>query len=92
MLVKVTSNTNIEIDPKVIKFINEEKRDFRVCTSCYGSEILPTTMKRPKQSDLTIDVGENTLYISKVQAAYISRVDMSMIRQNYIQRMEKYYL
>ena len=38
------------------------------------SEIVPVEMKSPKDSDLRVKVGQNTLYISRVQAWYISRV------------------
>jgi hypothetical protein len=92
MLVQVTSKKNIEIDPEIVKYIMEHKQDFRVCTSCFGSEILPVWMKRPKQSDIETKIGENTLYISRVQASYIDRVDKNMLRPTFIEEMRRFYL
>ncbi len=90
MQVQVTTNKNIEVDPEIINYINEHKQDYRVCTSCFGSEILPTTMKKPKPSDLKTKIGKYTLYISMVQASYINRVDKSMLRASYLAQLEKY--
>ncbi|UCE37583.1 MAG: hypothetical protein JSW00_19375 [Thermoplasmata archaeon] len=92
MLIQITSKKSIEIDPEIIEYIKEHNQDFRVCTSCFGSEILPIWMKQPKPSDVTTKVGENTLYISRVQASYINRVDRSMLRPSYIAQMEEFFL
>ncbi len=92
MLIQVTSKKNIEIDPEVVKYIKENEQDFRVCTSCFGSEILPIWMKHPKPSDIQTKIGENTLYISRVQATYIDRVDKTMLRPSFIEEMKRFYL
>ncbi len=92
MLVKVTSKKNIEIDPEIVQYIIEHHQDFRVCTSCFGTEILPVWIKRPKPSDIETKIGENTLYISRVQASYIDRVDKTMLRPSFIKEMERFYL
>jgi hypothetical protein len=92
MLIQVTSKKNIEIDPEVIKYIKENEEDFRVCTSCFGSEILPVWMKQPKPSDLETKIGGNTLYISRVQATYIDRVDKTMLRPSFIEEMRRFHL
>jgi hypothetical protein len=92
MLIQVTSKKNIEIDPEIVQYIKENEQDFRVCTSCFGSELLPVWMKRPKPSDIETKIGENTLYISRVQASYINCVDKTMLRPSFIEEMRKVYL
>lgn len=70
---------SIQVDKEVIDYILNNKQDYRVSTSCGGPVIVPIEMKRPKESDLKVKVGENTLYISRVQARYIDRVTMDML-------------
>jgi hypothetical protein len=67
------------ITPEVIKFINEQKRDYRVCTSCGGPVLLPTAIKKPKPNDIKVPVGDQTLYISATQARYIDTIDDTML-------------
>ncbi len=69
----------ITVDDAVIDLIKKEQRDYRVCTACMGPALVPTTVKGPKDSDIRIPVGENTLYISRVQAMYIDRVTIDMV-------------
>jgi hypothetical protein len=69
----------IEVDQAVIDYIISNKRDYRVSTSCGGPVIVPVEMKAPKESDLKVKVGQNILYISRVQARYIARVTMEML-------------
>ncbi len=69
----------IEVDEDVKKKILAEGRDYRVCTACTGPALVPITVKPPKTNDLKIQIGDNTLYISAVQARYINRVTMSMV-------------
>lgn len=69
----------ITVDEDVKKMIVAEKRDYRICTACMGPALVPTTVKPAKSSDLKIPVGDNTLYISRIQAMYISRVTMDMV-------------
>ena len=69
---------DIQVDQPVIDYILQNKRDYRVSTSCGGPVIVPIEMKSPKESDLKVKVGQNTLYIS-VQARYISRVTVDML-------------
>ena len=70
---------DINVDEEVRQFIVDTGKDYRVSTSCYGPVMVPVEMKAPKVSDIRIRVGENTLYISKVQAMYIDRVTSRMI-------------
>jgi hypothetical protein len=71
--------SNIEVDPEVIDYIRRTGKDYRVSTDCSGPVILPVDLKSPKESDLRIKVGSNTLYISRVQARYLDRVTMDML-------------
>lgn len=69
----------IQVDEDVKQMIMKEGRDYRVCTACMGPALVPITVKGPKDSDIKIPVGDNTLYISRVQAMYIDRVSMDML-------------
>jgi hypothetical protein len=70
---------DIQVEQPVIDYILQNKRDYRVSTSCGGPVIVPIEMKSPKESDLKVKVGHNILYISRVQARYINRVTMDML-------------
>lgn len=69
----------IAVDDNVRELIMSEGRDYRICTSCTGPALVPTTVKRPKESDIVIPIGNNALYISLVQARYVRRVSLDMI-------------
>ncbi len=71
--------SQIPVEQGVIDFITQNKQDYRICTSCSGPVMLPLALKSPKSTDIVIDVGENKLYISRVQAKYIRRVTSDMI-------------
>jgi hypothetical protein len=71
--------SEIEVDPEVIEYIKKSGKDFRVSTDCSGPVILPTELKPPKNTDLQVKAGKNTLFISSVQARYIDRVTMDML-------------
>jgi hypothetical protein len=68
-----------QISESIIQLIKNQKRDYRVCTSCGGAILLPTAIKRPKPNDIKIPVGENYLYVSATQARYIDVIDDSML-------------
>ncbi|MGE4275102.1 MAG: hypothetical protein AB7E27_03440 [Candidatus Methanomethylophilaceae archaeon] len=70
---------NVNVDDDVKDLITRTGKDFRVCTSCYGPAVVTTDRKPAKASDMQIKVGDNTLYISKVQLMYINRVSMDMV-------------
>lgn len=72
---------NFIVDDEVKNFINREDRDFRVCTSCSGPVLVPLDMARAKSSDIEIQVGDNTLFVSIVMARYTRRIDRSMLDQ-----------
>ncbi len=92
MEVQVSPEKSIEIDDEIVEFIKKQGHDYRVCTSCFGAEILPITMKSPKLSDIRVKIGNNILYISKVQASYIKKVDKSMLRSSDLSEIEKCFL
>mgnify|MGYP000935011410 CR=1 FL=1 len=71
--------TDIMVEQAVIDFILTNKKDYRVSTSCSGPVVVPTEMKAPKESDLQVKVGDFILYISRVQARYISKVTADML-------------
>ena len=73
---------SIAVDQEVIDFIIKNKRDYRVSTSCSGPVIVPITVKAPKETDLKVKVGNHILYISRVQARYISRVTPDMLDES----------
>ena len=73
---------SIAVDQEVIDFVRKNKRDYRVSTSCSGPVIVPITVKPPKETDLKVKIGENILYISRVQARYINRVTPDMLDQS----------
>ncbi|MBE6525109.1 MAG: hypothetical protein IJF47_02515 [Candidatus Methanomethylophilaceae archaeon] len=70
---------DIIVDDGVRDLILQEKRDYRVCTACRGPALVPTSVKPVKPNDVKIPVGDYTLYISAVQADYISRVSLDML-------------
>ena len=69
----------IEVDQEVIDFILKNDQDYRVSTSCSGPAVVPVSIKPPKNTDLQIPVGSHTLYISIVQARYVSRITPDML-------------
>lgn len=71
--------SQIPVEQGVIDFIRNNKQDYRICTSCSGPVMLPVALKSPKSTDMVIDVGENKLYISRVQAKYLRKVTSDMI-------------
>ena len=69
----------ISVDEDVKQYINAQGCDFRICTACMGPALVPVTVKAPKETDVRIPVGNQTLYISRIQARYITNVSMDMI-------------
>ncbi|MGA3198719.1 MAG: hypothetical protein ABSD89_04860 [Halobacteriota archaeon] len=69
----------IEVDEAVAAYIKKQRKDFRVTTTCSGALILPTSISPPKETDISIRVGNNTLYVSIYQARWIKRIDRRML-------------
>ncbi|MDW5551046.1 hypothetical protein [Methanosarcina sp.] len=72
---------SFSIDEKVRAYIRKSGQDFRVCTSPDGPVLLPIGTTEPKPSDLKILIGSNILYISKLQAKYIKKVEWAMVER-----------
>jgi hypothetical protein len=81
MMVKsIDSHTKqFQISDGVVNYIKEQNRDYRLCTSCGGPILLPTTIKKPKPNDIRLAVDGHTLYVSATQARYIDVIDDSML-------------
>jgi hypothetical protein len=47
-----------------------------------GPALVPVSVKPPKTSDIQIPVGEHTLFISRIQARYLTRITMDMIYED----------
>lgn len=80
----------LDVDPEVKAFILAHKKDFRLCTTCGGPVIVPIEMKDPKDSDIVVPIGSNRLYISKVQARYLRRIERHMLAyyERYLEKGE----
>ncbi|MDG6242856.1 MAG: hypothetical protein QCH31_00480 [Methanolobus sp.] len=78
----------IKVEAQVEDFIRKSGKDYRLCTTCGGPAIVPVAMSIPKNSDIKVKIGNNTLHISRVQARYIRQVEISMLfgYLNYCQR------
>ena len=73
---------DITVDEEVQNLIAKAACDYRVCTACMGPALVPVSVKPPKTSDIQIPVGEHTLFISRIQARYITRITMDMIYED----------
>ena len=69
----------IQVDEDVKEYIMSQGCDFRICTACMGPALVPISVKRPKDTDIKIPVGDQTLYVSRIQAMYMDRVTMDML-------------
>ena len=78
----------ITLTDEVKQYLATQACDFRVCTSCGGPILLPITINRPKPTDITLQVGDRILYISRYQAPFISSIDREMIPR-YVRRHDR---
>ena len=69
------------IDEKVRAYIRKSGQDFRLSTSPEGPVLLPLGNNSPKPSDLKILIDNNVLYVSKLQAKYIKKIDWPMVER-----------
>lgn len=74
--------SNIVVSDDVRKMIEDSGQDYRISTACRGSVMVPVSIKPPKDTDIRIPVGNNILYISRVQARYIRTVTMDMMYED----------
>ncbi len=70
---------NIPVNQDVKDIISKAETDFRLRTTCGGPVIVPITYSPKKESDIKISIGNNTLYVSKVQAKYLREINMRML-------------
>lgn len=70
---------NFIVDEEIKEYIKREERDFRICTTCSGPVMMPTDVAPPKPADIEISLGENSLFISELQAMYTRRIHKSML-------------
>jgi hypothetical protein len=69
----------IRVTEEVRTYVTRRRHDMRVCTSCGGAVLLPTSLHPPKATDLRIRVGEWTIYVSRYQARYHDTIHGGMI-------------
>lgn len=69
------------IDDKVRAYIRKSGQDFRLSTSQNGPVLIPLGEISPKPSDMKILVGSNILYVSKLQAKFIKKIDWPMVER-----------
>lgn len=74
-----TPSHSIYVTEDVRTYVLARKRDFRVSTACSGPVLLPASFKPPKATDLQVQVGDYTIYISRYQARYIDSIHRGMI-------------
>lgn len=69
----------IQVTDEVRRYVERRRHDMRLCTSCGGPILLPTSLHPPKPSDLRIQVGGFTLFVSRYQARYHGTIHGGMI-------------
>ncbi len=69
------------IDEKVRAYVRKSGQDFRLSTSPEGPVLVPLGSVSAKPSDLKILLGGNVLYVSKLQAKYIKKIDWPMVER-----------
>jgi hypothetical protein len=69
----------IRVTDEVRTYMATRQQDMRLCTSCGGPVLLPTSIHPPKPSDLRIQAGDWTVYVSRYQARYHDTIHAGMI-------------
>jgi hypothetical protein len=69
----------IRVTDEVRRYMAKRRHDMRLCTSCGGAILLPTSLHPPKPSDIRIQVGDWTVYVSRYQARYHDTIHAGMI-------------
>jgi hypothetical protein len=69
----------IRVTDEVRAYLRNRQHDMRLCTSCGGPILLPTSIQPPKATDLRIEVGDWTVYVSRYQARYHDTINGGMI-------------
>ncbi len=92
MKVEISEVKSIEVEDEVVEFLKKQEEDFRISTSCYGPILIPVSMKSPKESDIQVKCGDRILYISRVQASYIHKIDKTMLMGSSLTDLERCFL
>lgn len=71
------------VDQEIKDHITKEDRDFRICTTCSGPVLIPVDIVPSKPGDIEIKIGDNSLFISLVQARFTRRVHKSLLDHQY---------
>jgi len=74
-----TPGDGIRVTDEVRSYVRKRQHDMRLCTSCGGPILLPTSIQPPKTTDLRIPVGDFTVYVSRYQARYHDTIHAGMI-------------
>jgi len=69
----------IRVTDEVRAYLERRRHDMRLCTSCGGPILLPTSIHPPKPSDIRVRVGGWTVYVSRYQARYHDTIHAGMI-------------
>ncbi len=70
---------SFSITPEMKEYIRSRSSDQRIATTCEGPLIFSVKTSPPKPTDIRIQVGERTLYISALQAPLIRVIDERML-------------
>ncbi|HMA05011.1 MAG TPA: hypothetical protein VKO45_03705 [Methanomicrobiales archaeon] len=73
------ADDGIRVTEEVRRYLEARRHDMRLCTSCGGPILLPTSIHPPKPTDLRIRVGGWTVYVSRYQARYHDTIHAGMI-------------
>jgi hypothetical protein len=63
----------------VLRYVEKRAHDMRLCTSCGGAVLLPTSIHPPKPTDIRIQVGGWAVYVSRFQLRYHDTIHAGMI-------------
>jgi hypothetical protein len=74
-----TPTDGIRVTDEVRTYVRNRQHDMRLCTSCGGPILLPTSIHPPKATDLRIELGDWTVYVSRYQARYHDTIHAGMI-------------
>ena len=69
----------IRVTDEVCSYVRKRQHDMRLCTSCGCPILLPTSIQPPKATDLRVQVGDWTVYVSRYQARYHDTIHGGMI-------------
>jgi len=71
--------STIDVSAEVKEHIMTSGEDYRLSTTCCGPVLHPVRLKSQKKTDIVINIGKRCIYVSEVQARFISRIDGNII-------------